>query len=81
VINFFSDGSFKNAYLYDKGNSGKNILRKSKEAHPTYGGFLTRLYDLDGHYEKTIEWYIGGVHGQRDLAPWALELNKLKRIK
>ena len=77
VINFFSDGSLKNAYEYAKGNFGKNILRRSKEAHPTFGGFLTRLYDLDGNYEKTIEWYIG----RWQLVPDALKLNGLKQIK
>ena len=40
---------FKNAYMYGRGNSGKTILRRSKESHPTFGGFSTKLYDLDGN--------------------------------
>ena len=87
VINFFSDGSFKNAYMYGRGNSGKNILRRSKESHPTFGGFSTRLYDLDGNYEKTINWNIGesssffGGSGWRDLSPAALDLKKFKIVE
>ena len=34
-------------------------MRKSKEAHPTFGGFSIKQYDLDGNYEKMTEWSIG----------------------
>ena len=86
-INFFSDGSFKNAYQYEKGNDGETILRKSKESHPTYGGFITKQYDLDGNYEKTIKWNIGVyddiIWGSTivDLSPKVLDLSTIKRIK
>ena len=86
-INFFSDGSFKNAYQYEKGNDGETILRKSKEAHPTYGGFITKQYDLDGNYEKAIKWNIGVyddiIWGSTfvDLSPKVLDLSTIKRIK
>ena len=86
-INFFSDGSFKNAYQYEKGNGGEAILRKSKEARPTYGGFITKQYDLDGNYEKAIKWNIGVnddiIWGSRidDLSPEVLDMSTIKRIK
>lgn len=85
-INFFSDGSFKNAYQYEKGNDGETILRKSKEAHPTYGGFITKLYDLDGNYEKTIKWKIGDepetIWGVRhDFIPDEVNVKYLEQIK
>ena len=86
-INFFSDGSFKNAYQYEKGNGGEAILRKSKEARPTYGGFITKQYDLDGNYEKAIKWNIGVyddiIWGSTivDLSPKVLDLSTIKRIK
>ena len=87
VINFYSDGSFKNAYMYGRGNSGKTILRRSKESHPTFGGFSTKLYDLDGNYEKTIDWNIGesislfGGSGWEDLSPAVLDLKKFKKVE
>ena len=86
-INFFSDGSFKNAYQYEKGNDGETILRKSKEAHPTYGGFITKQYDLDGNYEKTIKWKIGDepetIWGVRryDFIPDEMNVKYLEQIK
>lgn len=86
-INFFSDGSFKNAYQYEKGNDGETILRKSKEAHPTYGGFITKQYDLDGNYEKTIKWKIGDepetIWGvlRYDFIPDEVNVKYLEQIK
>ena len=86
-INFFSDGSFKNAYQYEKGNNGETILRKSKEAHPTYGGFITKQYDLDGNYEKTIKWKIGDepetIWGvlRYDFIPDEVNVEYLEQIK
>lgn len=86
VVNFFSDGIIKNAYMYDRGNSNKIILRKSKESHPTLGGFTSKLYDLDGNYEKTIEWHIGEWHDlykteYANLNPGVLDLSKFKQIE
>lgn len=87
MINFYSDGSFKNAYMYGRGNSGKTILRRSKESHPTFGGFSTKLYDLDGNYEKTIDWNIGesislfGGSGWENLSPAVLDLKKFKIVE
>lgn len=86
-INFFSDGSFKNAYQYEKGNDGETILRKSKEAHPTYGGFITKQYDLDGNYEKMIKWKIGDepetIWGvlRYDFIPDEVNVKYLEQIK
>ena len=60
VCNFFSDGEIRSAYEYGKGNRGKTVLRRSKEAHPSYGGYTSKLYDLDGNYERSINWGIGG---------------------
>lgn len=57
--NFFSDGTLRSAYKYGPGNGGKNILLRSKEAHPTYGGYTVKQYDLDGNYERTTKWEIG----------------------
>lgn len=58
---FFSDGELRSAYRYEKGNSGKNILRKSKESHPTLRGYTCKLYDLNGQYERSIDWGIYGI--------------------
>ena len=58
IANFFSDGKLRSAYQYGKGNEGKYVLRRSKEAHPTWGGYTSKLYDLDGNYEHQIEWNI-----------------------
>ena len=58
---FFSDGKIRSAYKYEKGNSGKKILRKSKESHPTFGGYTCKLYDLNGQYERSIDWGIYGI--------------------
>ena len=85
--NFFSDGKLRSAYLYDRGNGGENILRKSKESHPTYGGYTAKLYDLNGKYERTIDWSIGegqGLFGgryNRDMAPKHLKIGELDPIK
>ena len=57
--NFFSDGSIRSAYKYGPGNNGDNILRKSKESHPRYGGYTSRLYDLNGDFERSVTWEIG----------------------
>lgn len=83
VINFFSDGSFKNAYKYEKGNNGNLILRKSKEAHPTFGGFSIKQYDLDGNYEKMTEWSIGDydLYYTRSLKHATLKYITFKQIK
>lgn len=63
VCNFFSDGKLRSAYQYGVGNSGENIVRYSKEAHPTWGDYTSKLYDLDGNYERSIQWGIGeGIH-------------------
>ena len=81
---FFSDGVLRSAYLHEQGNSGENILRKSKESHPTLGGYTCKLYDLNGNYERSIEWNIGigeslfgGTFIQR-MAPSKIDFNKLK---
>ena len=57
--NFFSDGIVRSAYEYGIGNNGKVIAIKSKEAHPTIGGYTCKLYDLNGNYERSIEWSFG----------------------
>ena len=61
ACHFFSDGKIRSAYKYEKGNSGKKILRKSKESHPTFGGYTCKLYDLNGQYERSIDWGIYGI--------------------
>lgn len=85
--NFFSDGKLRSAYLYGRGNSGENVLRKSKESHPTYGGYTSKLYDLNGKYERATEWRIGeckslfgGRYGEI-MAPEHLKIGELKPIK
>lgn len=75
--NFFSDGKLRSAFQYGQGNSGENIIRKSKESHPTSGRYTSNLYDLNGNYERSIEWNVGkGI-----LAPHRLEFNKLKPLE
>lgn len=64
--NFFSDGKIRSAYEYQKGNGGKMVLRRSKEAHPTYGGYTSKLYDLNGNYERSIKWDID----EKTWGPW-----------
>ena len=79
VCHFFSDGKLRSAYKYGIGNSGKNVLRKSKESHPTFGGYTCKLYDLNGKYERSISWDIGTgfLGGDKQLAPDRLDFNKL----
>lgn len=83
---FFSDGKLRSAYQYGRGNSGENILRKSKESHPTLGGYSCKLYDLNGNYERSIEWKIGtgeSLWGQyvQKMAPSHLVFGNLKPIE
>ncbi len=82
---FFSDGKLRSAYQYSRGNNGKIVLRKSKESHPTYGGYTSKLYDLNGIYERTISWEIGegfslfGGSYNKEMAPEHLIFNELKQ--
>ena len=83
---FFSDGKLRSAYQYGRGNTGENILRKSKEAHPSYGGYTCKLYDLNGNYERSIEWEIGigyslfGGSYVQEMAPEHIELSKMRQM-
>lgn len=85
--NFFSDGKLRSAYQYGRGNNGENIIRKSKESHPTYGGYTCKLYDLNGNYERSIDWNIGGRESlfggffdNKEMAPAHLIFSKLNPI-
>ncbi len=75
ACNFFSDGYLRSAYEYCTGNNGGRILRKSKESHPTFGGYETKLYDLDGNYERSIKWSIGDedVFWRPKMAPCSMK--------
>lgn len=83
---FFSDGKLRSAYQYGKSNNGKNVIRKSKESNPTYGGYTCKLYDLNGNYERSIEWRIGvgesfwGTIYDKKMAPAHIIVSKLKPI-
>ena len=85
--NFFSDGELRSAYQYGRGNTGKNILRKSKESHPTSGGYTSKLYDLNGNYERSIDWEIGigeslfGGRFVQKMAPTPLVFGDLKLVE
>lgn len=85
--NFFSDGKLRSAYQYGRGNTGENILRKSKESHPTFGGYTSKLYDLNGNYERSIDWDIGigeslfGGRYVQKMAPAHLIFGELKHIE
>lgn len=84
--NFFSDGKLRSAYQYGRGNTGEIILRKSKESHPTFGGYTCKLYDLNGNYERSIDWKIGigeGLFGRyvQKMAPAHLIFSKLTPIE
>ena len=87
ACNFFSDGKLRSAYQYCRGNSGENILRKSKESHPTLRGYTCKLYDLNGNYERSIDWDIGigvGLFGEtynKDMAPSRFEFDELKPLE
>ena len=59
ICHFFTDGKLRSAYQYGRGNNGKNVLRLSKESHPTFGGYTCKQYDLNGQYERSISWEIG----------------------
>lgn len=77
--NFFSDGKLRSAYQYGFSRSGEIILRKSKESHPSFGGYTCKLYDLNGNYERSIDWEIGKwIWG---MSPARLEFDKLKPIE
>lgn len=58
VLNYYSDGALRSAYLYGKGYSNSFVLRKSKESHPTIGGYTSKQYDFNGNYERNINWDI-----------------------
>ena len=84
---FFSDGKLRSAYQYGKGNNGENVIRRSKESHPTFGGYTSKLYDLNGNYERSIEWNIGvgeslfgGIYDKK-MAPTHLIFSKLKPVE
>lgn len=83
---FFSDGKLRSAYQYGRGNTGENILRKSKESHPTLGTYTCKLFDLNGNYERSIDWGIGidetlfGKYVQK-MAPSQLIFSKLKPVE
>ena len=85
--NFFSDGNLRSAYQYGRGNTGENILRKSKESHPTIGGYTSKLYDLNGNYERSIDWDIGigeslfGGRYVQKMAPYHILFSKLKLVE
>lgn len=85
--NFFSDGKLRSAYQYGRGNTGEIILRKSKESHPTFGGYTCKLYDLNGNYERSIDWEIGigeslfGGRYVQKMAPAHLIFGELKHIE
>ena len=57
--NFFSDGKIKSAYQYGKSRNGETVLRKTKEFNPTFGRYTSKLYDLNGNFEREIKWDIG----------------------
>lgn len=84
---FFSDGKLKSAHQYGPGNTGDNVLRKSKVADTSFDGYTSRLYDLNGNYERDIKWGIGegeSLFGGRydlDMAPGILRLNDLKPVE
>ena len=86
VCHFFSDGALRSAYRYGDGNGGKTVLRKSKEAHPTLGGYTSKQYDFDGNYERLIEWPIGeetsifGGSNKKDMSPGLLLMKYYTRI-
>lgn len=81
---FFSDGKLRSAYLFGRGNTGQNIMRKSKESHPTFGDYTCKLYDLNGNYERSIDWKIGigeslfGGEYVQKMAPAHLIFSELK---
>lgn len=85
--NFFSDGKLRSAYQYGRGNTGENIIRKSKESHPSFGGYTCKLYDLNGNYERSIDWEIGigeslfGGRYVQKMAPAHLIFGELKHIE
>lgn len=84
--NFFSDGKLRSAYQFGIGNKGENILRKSKESHPKLGGYTCKLYDLNGNFERSIDWNIGfsdtlfGKYVQ-EMAPSHFSFSELKPIE
>lgn len=87
--NFFSDGELRSAYQYGRGNTGENILRKSKESHPTLGDYTSKLYDLNGNYERSIDWKIGILRGEsllggrfvQKMAPAPLVFSDLRPVE
>lgn len=80
VCNFFTDGTLRSAYRYRIGNNGNVVLSKSKEAHPTWGGYECKQYDLNGNYERSTSWEIGESYGffgnSMRMAPISLDLSE-----
>ena len=80
VCNFFTDGTLRSAYRYRIGNNGNVVLSKSKEAHPTWGGYECKQYDLNGNYERSTSWEIGESYGffgnSMRMAPKSLDLSE-----
>ncbi len=86
-LNFFSDGKLRSAYQYGLSNTGEVILRKSKESNPTFGGYTCKLFDLNGNYERSIEWNIGigkdfyGGTYEKKMTPNKFIISKLEPIE
>jgi hypothetical protein len=85
VINCYSDGTLKSAYRYCTGNRGKLILRLAKEFD--YGSifedFSTVQYDLNGNYEKKVNWRIGENRyssAMVNFTPEALDIRQLTKV-
>ncbi len=59
LCSFFSNGELENAYQYALGNNDRWILRRYKEYDKSWDTHHSYLYDLDGNFEKTINWCVG----------------------
>lgn len=66
-FNYFSDGALRSAYEYRFNDDKKPMLVRSKESHPSFtNSYTCKLYDLNGNYERTINWGIGESYGLFD---------------
>lgn len=83
VINCYSDGTLKSAYRYGIGNNGRNIVRRSKEWDNDrfYKDFRTVQYDLDGKFERMIDWRIGEYGFTSNMINFTPEIVDIKSFK
>lgn len=83
VINCYSDGTLKSAYKYGTGNNGRNIIRlaKKEDNKNFFERFTTVQYDLDGNFERKVNWGIGEHSYTSNMINFTPEIVDIKSFK